>query len=106
MVELPYLQQLYTEYSSDSLKIFGINYEDAFDIIRQKRGELELTFILLKGADTTVKSDFELIGTPVTIIIDRSGEIYYYKLGFSDKPDEIQNIMNIFRQKLNELFGK
>jgi thiol-disulfide isomerase/thioredoxin len=106
MEELPYLQLLYTEYSSDSLKIFGINYEDDFDIIQQKRNELRLTFILLKGSDTTVKSDFEVTGTPVTIIIDRSGKIYYYRLGFSDKPDEIQNIMNTFRQKLNEVFGK
>jgi peroxiredoxin len=106
MVELPYLQDLYNEYSSDSLKIFGINYENDFNLIQQKRSELGLTFILLKGVGTTVKSDFEVTGTPVTIIIDRSGKIYYYKLGFRDEPDKIQEEMTKFRQKLNELFGK
>jgi len=106
MVELPYLQQLYSEYSSDSLKLFGINYEDSLDVIQQKRTELGLGFTLLRGAGTTAKSDFRIIGTPVTIIIDRSGKIYYYKLGFTDQADKIQQEMTIFRQKLNELFGR
>ncbi len=106
MVELPYLQLLYSEYSSDSLQVFGINYEDDFDIIRQKRSELGLAFTLLKGFGASVKGDFEVIGTPVTIIIDRSGKIYYYKLGFTDDLDKIKKEMDKFRQKLNELFGK
>jgi peroxiredoxin len=106
MVELPYLQQLYSEYSSDSLKLFGINYEDSLDMIQQKRTELGLGFTLLSGAGTTAKSDFGIVGTPVTIIIDRSGKIYYYKLGFTDQADKIQQEMTIFRQKLNELFGR
>jgi len=106
MVELPYLQNLYSEYSSDSLKIFAVNYEDDFDIIEQKRNELGLTFFLLKGLGSTVKDDFDVTGTPVTIILDRSGKIYYYRLGFSDQPDKIQQQMSIFRQNLNELFGR
>lgn len=106
MVELPCLQQLYSEYSSDSLKLFGINYEDSLDVIQQKRTELGLGFTLLRGAGTTVKSDFGIVGTPVTIIIDRNGKIYYYKLGFTDQADKIQQEMTIFRQKLNELFGR
>jgi peroxiredoxin len=106
MVELPYLQQLYNEYSSDSLKIFALNYEDDFDIIRQKRNELSLTFNLLKDVEGAVKGEYQVIGTPVTIIIDRSGKIYYYKLGFPDEPDRIEQQMSKFRQKLDELFGK
>ena len=106
MVELPYLQQLYDEYLSDSLKILALNYEDDFDIISLKRNELSLTLTLLKDEGGAVKSDFEISATPVTIILDRSGKIHYYKLGFSDKPDKIEQAMNMFRQKLNELFGK
>lgn len=106
MVELPYLQQLYSEYSADSLKLFGINYEDGLEIIQQKRTELGLGFTLLRGAGTPVKTDYGIIGTPVTIIIDRSGKIYYYRLGFSDQVDKIQQEMTLYRQKLNELFGR
>ncbi len=104
MAELPYLQQIYQEYSSDSLKLFALNYADGFDIISQKRNELGLTFTLLRDVDGSVKSDYGLFGTPVTIIMDGSGKIYYYKLGFEEtKADQI---MNEFRQKLNELFGR
>jgi thiol-disulfide isomerase/thioredoxin len=106
MVELPYLQELQNEYLSDSLKIFAVNYEDDFDIMRQKRNELALTFNLLKDDAGVVKSDYEVTGTPVTIIIDRSGKIHYYKLGFPDQPDKIGQEMEKFRQKLNELFGE
>jgi thiol-disulfide isomerase/thioredoxin len=104
MAELPYLQQLYGEYLSDSLKLFALNYEDDFDIIQQKRNELGLTFTLLKDAGGLVKSDYELLGTPVTIIIDRSGEIYHYEPGFIES--KADQFMSRFRQKLNELFGK
>jgi len=100
MEEIPYLQQIYTEYLSDSLIIFGINYEDDFDVIRQIRDEEQLTFLLLKGVGTDVKSDYEVSGTPVTIILDRSGQIYYYRVGFfSWLPGKL-------REKLDELFGK
>jgi peroxiredoxin len=106
MVELPYLEELFSEYAADSLKIFGLNYEDDFDLISQKRSDLDLHFTLLKDEGGAVKDNFDVVGTPVTIIIDRSGKIYYYKLGFSDKPEKIEQTMNIFRQKLNEIFGK
>ncbi len=106
MAELPYIQQLYSEYSSDSLKLFALNYDDndGFDVIQQTRSNLGLTFILLQDVGGSVKNDYELLGTPVTIIIDRSGKIYHYELGFEES--KADQFMSRFRQKLNELFGK
>ncbi len=106
LVELPYLQQLDSTYSSDSLKIFALNYQDDFDKIQEKRNELGLTYTLLKDIGGAVKTDFGVTSTPVTIILDRSGKIYYYKVGFSDRPDKIEQTMTIFKQKLDELFGQ
>lgn len=105
MEELPHLQEIYTEYRSDSLIIFGINYggdfgQEGFDVIRRIRDDKQLDFILLKGAGTDVKSDYDVTSTPVTIILDRGGKIYYYIVGFySPLPGKL-------RQKLDELFGK
>ncbi len=105
MKELPHLQEIYTEYLSDTLIIFGINYggdfgQEGFDVIRRIRDEKELDFILLKGVGTDVKSDYDVTDTPVTIILDRGGKIYYYIVGFySPLPGKL-------RQKLDELFGK
>jgi len=105
MKELPYLQQIYTEYLSDSLIIFGINYggglgTEGFETIDQVREQRHLTFLLLKGGGTDVRSNYEVTLTPVTIILERSGKIYYYMVGFTAGWEE-----NL-RQKLDELFGK
>ncbi|HVP35546.1 MAG TPA: redoxin domain-containing protein, partial [Terriglobales bacterium] len=106
MAELPYLQQLYSEYSSDTLELFALDYLDAdgFDIISQTRSNLGLSFTLLKDAGGTVKSVYNPLGTPLTIIIDRSGKIHYYALGFEQS--KADQIMGVYRQELNELFGK
>ena len=105
MKELPHLQEIYDEYLLDTLIIFGINYggdfgQEGLEDIQQVRKDLELEFTLLIGAGTSVKSDYEITDTPVTIILDRGGKIYYYVAGFySFLPGKL-------RQKLDELFGK
>ena len=105
MKELPHLQDIYDEYLSDTLIIFGINYggnfgQEGFDVIRRIRDEKELDFILLKGVGTDVKSDYQVTGTPVTIILDRGGKIYFYAdVWGSSLPGKL-------RQKLDELFDK
>ncbi len=102
---LPYLQEIYADYLSDTLFIFGINYggdfgQEGLDAVRRIRDDYEIGFTLLVGGGTDVKSDFEITDTPVTIILDRGGQIYYYVPGFySFLPDRL-------RQKLDELYGK
>jgi thiol-disulfide isomerase/thioredoxin len=100
MTELPYLQQIYTEYLADSLIIFGINYHEDLQIIQQTRQDLQLTFTLLRDTNSEVKNSYDLPGTPVTYILDRGGRIYYYLEGF--KASWVGNL----KQKLDELFGK
>jgi thiol-disulfide isomerase/thioredoxin len=100
MTEMPYVEQIYKEYQADTLVIFGINYEDSMDVIQDIRLAKQITFTFLKGGGTTVKSDFGVVSTPVTIILDRSGKIYYYKVGYTS------NLPGILRQKLDVLFGK
>jgi thiol-disulfide isomerase/thioredoxin len=104
MKELPYLQQIYTDYLADSLILFGINYgggqgTEGFETISQVREQRHITFILLKGGGTSVKSDYGVTLTPVTIILDRSGRIYYYMEGFTAGWE------GNLKQKLDELFG-
>ncbi|NIM99532.1 MAG: redoxin domain-containing protein [candidate division Zixibacteria bacterium] len=101
MIELPYLQQIYVDYASDTLIILGLNYEDGFDVIRRIREEEGLTFTLLKDTGGGVKDDYGIPGTPVTIILDRGGRIYLYQLGFQDPSVALK-----FRTALDELFGK
>ena len=100
MQELPYLQQLHVEYSADSLIILGINYEDGLEFIRQTRDSEGLSFILLKGVGADVIDDYDASPAPITVFIDRDGTIYHYDRGFQTWE------ISIYRQKLDELFGK
>jgi thiol-disulfide isomerase/thioredoxin len=100
MIEMPYVEQIYNEYQSDSLLIFGINYADSMEDIQEIRQEKQISFTFLKGGGTTVKSDFGVSLTPVTILLDRSGKIYYYKVAYTS------GLPGKLREKLNELFGK
>jgi thiol-disulfide isomerase/thioredoxin len=105
MNELPYLQEIYEEYQADSVKIFGINDGGFFgnedsSTVRQIRESLNLTFTLLVGIGNPVVNEYKKDGTPVTLILDRTGVVYYYKLGYSS------SLPNTLRAKLNELFGK
>ena len=106
MEELPYLQEIYTDYSSDSLLIFGVNYggdfgQEGIDVIRRVRDDEGIQFTLLLGVGTSVKSDYEVTVTPVTLILDRDGTVHSRNVGFVDwySPGK-------FRQDLDELFGK
>ena len=101
MTELPYLQKIYTDYLPDSLIIFGINYWEDFNIIRETRKELGLDFTLLRDEGSKVKKEYDLPGTPVTIILDRGGKICLYQPGFDPS-----SMPGKFRKKLDELFGR
>jgi thiol-disulfide isomerase/thioredoxin len=106
MEELPYLQEIYTDYSSDTLLVFGINYggdfgQEGIDVIRRIRDEEGIEFELLLGVGTSVRDDYEITVTPVTVILDRDGTTHSRNVGFVDwySPGK-------FRQDLDELFGK
>jgi thiol-disulfide isomerase/thioredoxin len=100
MQELPYLQQLYEEYSTDSLVIFGINYEDGLSDIHQVRGSESISFTLLWGTGSGVYEDYEASPAPLTVFVDRDGTIYHYDRGF-----QVWEV-SVYRQKLDELFGR
>ncbi|KPL00074.1 MAG: hypothetical protein AMJ90_08850 [candidate division Zixibacteria bacterium SM23_73_2] len=99
MLELPGLEQIYQEYKSDTLKIFAINRYDELSTIQFIRNKLKLTFDLLRGKGTSVSTDYHLLGTPYTFIVDQTGKVYYYKMGYGGASD-----LDKFRQKLNELY--
>ncbi|MGB2988594.1 MAG: PEGA domain-containing protein [Candidatus Zixiibacteriota bacterium] len=106
MEEMPHLQEIYAEYEADTLIIFGINYggdfgQEGFEVIRRVRDEEEITFTFLKGVGTSVRGDYEVTETPVTIILDREGKIYYYQVAFVD-----WYVPAKLREKLDELFGR
>jgi len=97
--ELPGLEQIYQEYRSDTLKIFAINRDVDLADVQFIRNSLGLTFDMLRGKGTSVSSDYHLRGVPTTLIVDRTGKVFYFKEGYSGASD-----LDKIRQKLNQLF--
>ena len=102
MSELPFLQELYEQYSiDDSLMIFAVNYENYLATIQLERDANE--YHLLVGKESQMLEDYKLWekeGTPITIIIDRSGLIYSWVQGYRPGIEEIE-----IRTALSELLG-
>jgi peroxiredoxin len=107
MLELPFLQELYNEYSTDSLMIFAVNYGDGLATIQGVKGDesLSLTYHLLVGKGSQMLENYNLMrdgirikDTPITIIIDRSGLIYRWVQGFDS------SAKTKMRQALYDLF--
>ena len=105
MQELPYIQAIYEEYKADTVKVFGINYADDLSNIVQIRDAQNLSFTLLIGVGNSVVHDHyysaDNYKTPKTMILNRNGTVYCYKLGYNKNEDPTN-----FRNKLNELLGK
>jgi len=93
------LEEIYKDYYSNTLKIFAIDPLDELSEIQSVKNSLGLTFDLLRGKGSSVAYDYHISTYPTTMIIDRTGKVYYYKVGYSAGVD-----LNNIRQKLNQLF--
>jgi thiol-disulfide isomerase/thioredoxin len=93
------LEDIYKDYPIDTLKIFAIDPLDELSEIQYAKNSLGLTFDLLRGKGSSVVYDYHLSTYPTTMIIDRTGKVYYRKEGYSGGID-----FNSIRLKLNQLF--
>jgi len=86
---LPRLQELYTRYRDQGLKIVAV--EASRDTERSKKfiAKKGLSFLLLEDRteDPVVGGLFGVHAFPTSFILDASGRILYYHLGF-DEGDE------------------
>jgi cytochrome c biogenesis protein CcmG/thiol:disulfide interchange protein DsbE len=84
-LEMPTMQQIYSDYKDRGFEILAINIEpDATDEIRQFMKELRLTFPVLLDSDMKVTRQYRLFGLPISILIDRHGIIRSKDVGYHD----------------------
>jgi len=84
-LEMPTMQQIYSEYKSRGFEILAVNIEpDAQQEIRDFIKELRLTFPIALDSDMKVSRKFRVIGLPVSILIDRQGIIRAKDVGYHD----------------------
>lgn len=84
-LEMPTMQQIYSEYKVKGFEILAVNIEpDAKQAIGDFVKELRLTFPILLDPDMKVTRKFRVIGLPVSVLIDRQGIIRAKMMGYHD----------------------
>ena len=84
-LEMPTMQQIYSEYKAKGLEILAVNIEpDARQAISDFVKELRLTFPIALDPDMKVTRKFRVIGLPVSVLIDRQGIVRAKEIGYHD----------------------
>jgi len=98
--EMPLLDDLYNRYERVGFKLLGVNIDDnsqrAIDMMR----ELGVNFPVLFDATKDVSKLYEVNAMPVTVILDREGNVRHVHQGY--KPGYEEKYLNEVRALLRE----
>jgi peroxiredoxin len=98
--EMPLLDELYSRYQRVGFSLLGVNIDDdsrrAMDMIN----ELGVSFPVLFDARKEVSRLYQVDAMPVTVIVDREGNIRHVHQGY--KPGYEQKYLNEIRSLLRE----
>ena len=98
--EMPLLDDLYNRYERVGFQLLGVNIDDnsqrAIDMMR----ELGVNFPVLFDASKDVSKLYEVNAMPVTVILDREGNVRHVHQGY--KPGYEEKYLNEVRALLRE----
>lgn len=79
--EMPFLEKSWREYKEKGVKFIGINVFDKREKASRYLGELGISFINLYDPEGEVANFFKVGGLPVTLFVDREGNIVNKNFG-------------------------
>lgn len=96
--EMPLLDELYTRYERVGFNLLGVNIDDDSRRAMQMIEELGVNFPVLFDASKQVSKLYEVDAMPVTVLVDREGNVRYvhhgYKPGYEDKYlDQVRSLL-------------
>ena len=96
--EMPLLDELYTRYQRVGFNLLGVNIDDDSSRAMQMVNELGVSFPVLFDARKEVSKLYEVNAMPVTVLVDREGNVRHvhhgYKPGYEEKYlDEIRSLL-------------
>jgi len=87
--EMPLLDELHSRYERVGFKLLGVNIDDDPRRAMQMIDELGVTFPVLFDSSKDVSKLYEVNAMPVTVIVDREGNVRHvhhgYKPGYEEK---------------------
>jgi peroxiredoxin len=96
--EMPLLDELYKRYERVGFSLLGVNIDDDSRRAMQMIEELGVSFPVLFDARKEVSELYEVEAMPVTVLVDREGNVRYvhhgYKPGYEDKYlDQVRSLL-------------
>ena len=96
--EMPLLDELYTRYERVGFNLLGVNIDDDSRRAMQMVDELGVSFPVLFDARKEVSKLYEVDAMPVTVLVDREGNVRHvhhgYKPGYEEKYlDEVRSLL-------------
>jgi len=96
--EMPLLDELYSRYQRVGFSLLGVNIDDDSRKAMNMIAELGVSFPVLFDSRKEVSKPYEVDAMPVTVIIDREGNVRHvhhgYKPGYEDQYlDEIRSLL-------------
>lgn len=98
--EMPLLDDLYNRYERVGFKLLGVNIDDNSQRAIDMMKELGVDFPVLFDASKDVSKLYEVNAMPVTVILDREGNVRYVHKGY--KPGYEEKYLNEVRALLRE----
>ena len=96
--EMPLLDELYQRYERVGFNLLGVNIDDDSRRAMQMIEELGVNFPVLFDARKEVSKLYEVEAMPVTVLVDREGNVRYehhgYKPGYEEKYlDQVRSLL-------------
>ena len=96
--EMPLLDELYSRYERVGFNLLGVNIDDDSSRAMDMISELGVSFPVLFDARKEVSKLYDVDAMPVTVLVDREGNVRYvhqgYKPGYEEKYlDQVRSLL-------------
>jgi peroxiredoxin len=102
--EMPGLIEMHNEFSSKGLQVIGVNL-DSFGthrVVKFMQGmETKINFPVVIDKTRQIATSFNAMVLPTTLLIDASGKIRFYHVGY--KPGDEKKLRGIIAQAVKEI---
>lgn len=102
--EMPKLIDLYNEFRDKGLVVIGVNLDSfgAHRVVKFMNGmETKINFPVIIDKNRQVATSFNAMVLPTTLVIDGSGKIRFYHVGY--KQGDEKHLRNIVAQAVKEI---
>ncbi len=104
VAEMPLLVDIHNEFSKKGLQVIGVNL-DSFGthrVVKFMQGmENKITFPVVIDKTRQIATSFNAMVLPTTLLIDASGKIRFYHVGY--KPGDEKQLRDIVAQAVKEI---